>query len=130
VSNGHYICPRCCFTPRHFAGFEESFILFNSISFSRIRINLRSSRRSSSTSPRRSSASHPYWRTPEPSPLSSYTHILHSPIAPYVRTPLVRPTLYASPGRSIPNSPARSAGRVHSSPSSHQVCHNFNYSCF
>ncbi|XP_059429675.1 DUF21 domain-containing protein At5g52790-like [Corylus avellana] len=87
----------------------------------KIRINLRSSRRSSSASPRRSSASHPCWRTPEPSPLSSYTHILRSPIAPYVQTPLVRPTLYASPGRSIPNSPARSAVRVHSSPSSHQV---------
>jgi hypothetical protein len=130
VSNGHFFCPRCCFTRDHFAGFEVSLVLFNSVSFSRIRINLRSSRRSSSRSPRRSSASYPYWRTPEPSPLSSYTHILRSPIAPYVQTPLVRPTIYASPGRSIPNSPAGSAGRVHSSPSSHRVCHNFNYPCF
>ncbi|KAG2700556.1 hypothetical protein I3760_06G003500 [Carya illinoinensis] len=88
----------------------------------KIRINLRSSRRSSSRSPQRSSASHLIWRTPEPSPLSSYTHLLRSPISPYVQPPLVRPTLYASPGRiSTPNSPAGSAGCFISSPSPHRV---------
>ncbi|GMY07322.1 DUF21 domain-containing protein At2g14520-like [Fagus crenata] len=86
----------------------------------KIRINLRSSRRSSSSSPRRSSVSHHYWRTPEPSPLSSYTPILRSPISTYIQPPLVRPILYASPGRSILNSPADSAGVVRSSPSSHR----------
>uniref|UniRef100_A0A2N9IN11 CNNM transmembrane domain-containing protein n=1 Tax=Fagus sylvatica TaxID=28930 RepID=A0A2N9IN11_FAGSY len=87
----------------------------------KIRINLRSSRRSSSRSPRRSSVSHHYWRTPEPSPLSSYTPILRSPISTYIQPPLVRPILYASPGRSILNSPADSAGVVRSSPSSHRA---------
>ncbi|KAF3972626.1 hypothetical protein CMV_003887 [Castanea mollissima] len=87
----------------------------------KIRINLRSSRRSSSRSPRRSPVSHLYWRTPEPSPLSSYTPILRSPVSPYIQPPLVRPILYASPRRSIPNSPAGSAGLVRSSPSSHRL---------
>ncbi|KAF5442172.1 hypothetical protein F2P56_034861 [Juglans regia] len=91
----------------------------------KIRINLRSSRRSSSSSRspgQRSSASHLIWRTPEPSPLSSYTNLLRSPISPYIQPPLVRPTLYASPGRiSTPNFPAGSAGCFHSSPSPHRV---------
>jgi hypothetical protein len=119
--------------PCHFADFEMSLISVYFVSFSRIRINLRSSRRSSSRSPRRSSVSHHYWRTPEPSPLSSYTPILRSPISTYIQPPLVRPILYASPGRSILNSPADSAGVVRSSPSSHRVCPyylNYSYTLF
>ncbi|KAA8539965.1 hypothetical protein F0562_026657 [Nyssa sinensis] len=90
----------------------------------KIKINLLlPSGRSSSTSPGADSVSRLHWRTPEPSPLSSYYHtpILRSPISPYIQPPLMKPVLYASPGKSIPNSPAGSAGPVHSSPSSHRI---------
>lgn len=69
------------------------------------------------------------WRTPGASPLSSshptpasyhQTAILRSPIAPYMPSPLIRPTLCPSPGQSVLNSPA--AG--FSSPSPHRVCLN------
>lgn len=94
----------------------------NFIYLSRIRINLLPSRRSSSRSPGSVSVSHLHWATPEPSPLSSYTTILRSPIPPYIRPPLVRPILSASPGKSMVNSQGRFAGLVHSSPSPHRVC--------
>ncbi|PON58208.1 CBS domain containing protein [Parasponia andersonii] len=86
----------------------------------KIKINLRPLRRSSSRSPRRS-MSHLHWRTPEQSPLSSYTPIIRSPSAPHTRPPFLRPTLYASPGKSSPNSPAHSGGSVYTSPSSYRV---------
>ncbi|KAL6952057.1 hypothetical protein U1Q18_041698, partial [Sarracenia purpurea var. burkii] len=59
--------------------------------------------------------------TPGPSPLSSYTPILRSPISPYIHPPIIRPILYASPGKSTSNFPA--AGSLHpslSSPSSYR----------
>ncbi|XP_058181437.1 DUF21 domain-containing protein At5g52790-like [Rhododendron vialii] len=88
---------------------------------SRIKINLLPSRRSSSRSPGVASAPGIHWRTPELSPLSSYTPILCSPLSPYIQLPLVRPILYASPGKSIPNSPSGYMHPVLSSPSSHRV---------
>ncbi|KAJ9164230.1 hypothetical protein P3X46_023832 [Hevea brasiliensis] len=93
----------------------------------KIKINMLDWRRSPlKRSPIAASASHIQWRTPVASPVSSYhqsplpscnhTPILHSPIPPYVCSPLARPTLSASPGKSVPNSPA-----AHYSPSSHRV---------
>ncbi|XP_062076122.1 DUF21 domain-containing protein At2g14520 [Humulus lupulus] len=70
----------------------------------KIKINLRPLRRSSSRSPKRCS-SHLHWRTPDHSPLSSYT-----PIAPYTKPPLIRSTLLYASGKSTPNSPAQSEG--------------------
>ncbi|XP_057995439.1 DUF21 domain-containing protein At5g52790-like [Hevea brasiliensis] len=64
----------------------------------KIRINLLRSRTSPGSSGR-VSVSHLDWKTPQPSPLSSYTPILRSPIPPYIQPPLERPTLYASPGK-------------------------------
>lgn len=74
------------------------------------------------------------WRTPGASPLSSshptpasyhQTAILRSPIAPYMPSPLIRPTLCPSPGQSVSTSPAAGfSGLVRSSPSSHRVCLN------
>ncbi|KAF2315562.1 hypothetical protein GH714_040070 [Hevea brasiliensis] len=93
----------------------------------KIKINMLDWRRSPlKRSPIAASASHIQWRTPVASPVSSYhqsplpscnhTPILHSPIPPYVCSPLARPTLSASPGKSVPNSPA-----AHYSPSSHRL---------
>lgn len=73
--------------------------------FIRIRINLLPSRTSSGSSGR-VSLSDRHWKTPQPSPLSSYTPILRSPIPPHTRPPLERPILYASPAKSTVNSPA------------------------
>ncbi|KAG8638369.1 DUF21 domain-containing protein At2g14520 isoform X1 [Manihot esculenta] len=66
---------------------------------SKIRINLLPSRTSSGSSGR-VSLSDRHWKTPQPSPLSSYTPILRSPIPPHTRPPLERPILYASPAKS------------------------------
>ncbi|XP_016649974.1 PREDICTED: DUF21 domain-containing protein At5g52790 [Prunus mume] len=91
----------------------------------KIKINLLPySRRSSPSKSPRKSAPHIYWRTPEPSPLSSYsTPILRSPTSPYIQPPIfIRPPLYASPAKSIlVTSPTRSAGPLCSSPSSHRA---------
>ncbi|KAH7864340.1 hypothetical protein Vadar_028517 [Vaccinium darrowii] len=104
----------------------------------RIKIDLLPSRRSSSRSPGAASATGIHWRTPEPSPLSSYTPILRSPLSPYIQPPLVRPTLYASPGKFIPNSPSGYMRPVLSSPSyqenhmngyGSQAEHKSSYSC-
>ncbi|PQM40218.1 DUF21 domain-containing protein [Prunus yedoensis var. nudiflora] len=96
----------------------------------RIKINLLPySRRSSPSKSPRKSASHIYWRTPEPSPLSSYsTPILRSPTSPYIQPPIfIRPRLYASPAKSIlGTSPTGSAGPLCSSPSSHRASRKSN----
>ncbi|KAF8044078.1 hypothetical protein BT93_A2146 [Corymbia citriodora subsp. variegata] len=84
----------------------------------KIRINLPSSR-ASLGSPGRVSISHVHWRTPEPSP-PSYPAILNSPISPYIRPPLVRPVLYASPCASV-NSSAGSTLPIRNSPLSHKI---------
>ncbi|KAL3755701.1 hypothetical protein ACJRO7_002710 [Eucalyptus globulus] len=67
----------------------------------KIRINLPSSR-ASLGSPGRASISRIHWRTPEASP--PYSTILNSPISSYIRPPLARPVLYASPGASVNSS--------------------------
>ncbi|XP_048127731.1 DUF21 domain-containing protein At5g52790-like isoform X2 [Rhodamnia argentea] len=85
----------------------------------KIRINLPSSR-ASLGSPGRAPISRIHWRTPEPSP-PSYTAILNSPISPYIRPPLGRPVLYASPGASV-NSSAGSTLPIRNSPLPHKVC--------
>ncbi|KAI8540400.1 hypothetical protein RHMOL_Rhmol09G0260800 [Rhododendron molle] len=96
----------------------------------KIKINMAPSIRSlSSRSP--GAPSHMTWRTPGASPLSSshptpasyhQTAILRSPIAPYMPSPLIRPTLCPSPGQSVSTSPAAGfSGLVRSSPSSHRV---------
>ncbi|KAM7491571.1 hypothetical protein LguiA_034492 [Lonicera macranthoides] len=56
-------------------------------------------------------------------PVSAYhrTPVLRSPVSPYIQSPFVRPTLSASPGSSLSNSPATYSGVVSSSPSSHRV---------
>ncbi|XP_021827061.1 DUF21 domain-containing protein At5g52790 isoform X1 [Prunus avium] len=96
----------------------------------KIKINLLPySRRSSPSKSPRKSASHIYWRTPEPSPLSSYsTPILRSPTSPYIQPPIfIRPRLYASPAKSIlGTSPTGSAGPLCSSPSSHRASRKSN----
>lgn len=85
------------------------------------------SRRSSSRSPAVALASHLHWRSPVASPLSScgHTPVLDSPVSPYVHPSFIRPTLSASPGISMPNSPAGLAGPIRSSPSPHRVLQNF-----
>ncbi|KAF7132596.1 hypothetical protein RHSIM_Rhsim09G0200900 [Rhododendron simsii] len=96
----------------------------------KIKINMAPSIRSlSSRSP--GAPSHMTWRTPGASPLSSshptpasyhQTAILRSPMAPYMPSPLIRPTLCPSPGQSVSTSPAAGfSGLVRSSPSSHRV---------
>ncbi|GLU21144.1 hypothetical protein SLE2022_373050 [Rubroshorea leprosula] len=57
------------------------------------------------------------------SPLSSrgFTPVLHSPISPYAQSPLIRPTLSASPSKTMLISPPGFPGVVHGSPSQHQV---------
>ncbi|KAK1575752.1 hypothetical protein Q3G72_008004 [Acer saccharum] len=56
-------------------------------------------------------------------PLSScnYTSVLRSPVSPYIRSPFIRPTLSASPGKAVPNSPAKFSGTAVYSPSSQRV---------
>ncbi|XP_057508485.1 DUF21 domain-containing protein At5g52790-like isoform X2 [Actinidia eriantha] len=95
----------------------------------KIKINMVPLVQSATRSP--GAPSHTMWRTPVASPLSSshqtpvspYHHspILRSPIAPYIQSPFTRPTLPESPGKSLPNSPVRFLGLIHSSPSSHRV---------
>ncbi|CBI22641.3 hypothetical protein VitviT2T_025152 [Vitis vinifera] len=89
----------------------------------KIKINMLPSRRSSSRSPAVALASHLHWRSPVASPLSScgHTPVLDSPVSPYVYPSFIRPTLSASPGISMPNSPAGLAGPIRSSPSPHRV---------
>ncbi|KAJ9679549.1 hypothetical protein PVL29_021461 [Vitis rotundifolia] len=89
----------------------------------KIKINMLPSRRSSSRSPAVALASHLHWRSPVASPLSScgHTPVLDSPVSPYVHPSFIRPTLSASPGISMPNSPAGLAGPIRSSPSPHRV---------
>ncbi|XP_027109051.1 DUF21 domain-containing protein At2g14520-like [Coffea arabica] len=80
------------------------------------------------SSPTTASVTRIQWRTPASSPFSSYynTPVLRSPVLPYVPSPVVRPVLYASPGRSISGSPSQSGSLfpVRSSPSSQQVSRN------
>lgn len=75
------------------------------------------------------SASHLDWKTLVSSPLpSSPSHTpdsshhqisaLSSPISPFIQSPFTKPTLYASPRNSTPNSPL---GPISSSPSSYRV---------
>ncbi|KAK3447125.1 hypothetical protein EUGRSUZ_A02723 [Eucalyptus grandis] len=83
----------------------------------KIRINLPSSR-ASLGSPGRASISRIHWRTPEASP--PYPTILNSPISSYIRPPLARPVLYASPGASV-NSSASSTLPIRNSPFSLKI---------
>ncbi|KAL2558662.1 protein of unknown function-containing protein [Forsythia ovata] len=94
------------------------------IDIHKIRINILTPRRLSSASPGTASLSQFYRRTPEPeaSPISYYhPSILRSPIPPFVPSPFIKPVLYASPGKSVLNSPVGSVRTVISSPSSHKV---------
>lgn len=85
-------------------------------------------------SPGTASASHLNQRILVTSPLSSAqqtpvsayhrTPVLRSPVSPYIQSPFARPTLSASPGSSLSNSPATYSGAVSSSPSSHRVIVN------
>ncbi|XP_020540781.1 DUF21 domain-containing protein At5g52790 [Jatropha curcas] len=95
----------------------------------KIKINMLASGRSPLIrSPIVASASHIQWRSPLASPASSHhqtplsscnhTPTLHSPIPPYIRSPMIRPALSFSPGRSVPNSSAETA---HYSSSPHRV---------
>ncbi|XP_071711663.1 DUF21 domain-containing protein At5g52790 [Rutidosis leptorrhynchoides] len=75
------------------------------------------------------SASHLDWKTlvssplhssPSDTPISSHNHksVLSSPISPFIRSPFRKPTLYASPTKSTPNSPM---GPISSTPSPYRV---------
>ncbi|PWA93032.1 hypothetical protein CTI12_AA075800 [Artemisia annua] len=75
------------------------------------------------------SASHLDWKTLVSSPIHSspshapkssrnQTSPLSSPISPFMQSPFKKPTLYASPTKSTPNSPM---GPISSSPSSYRV---------
>ncbi|GAB4826312.1 hypothetical protein Ancab_009177 [Ancistrocladus abbreviatus] len=83
-----------------------------------------SSARSSSASVARTSWSSTAMASPvsayHTAPFSSYYHtsLLQSPVPPYLPSPLIRPCLLSSPGRSILGSPATHAGPLQSSPSS------------
>ncbi|KAK3220211.1 hypothetical protein Dsin_014181 [Dipteronia sinensis] len=88
----------------------------------KIKINMLPSHRSSS--PGAAFASRQW------SPLSSYnrtplsscnTPVLRSPVSPYIQSPFIRPTLSASPGKAMPNSPAKFSGTAVYSPSSQRV---------
>ncbi|XP_021279479.1 DUF21 domain-containing protein At5g52790 [Herrania umbratica] len=94
----------------------------------RITINMQPSRRSPLRSPRAATASHLHWRSPTVSPISSchgspLSSKPHSPapVAPYVQSPLSKPTLCASPGKPITNSPSKVSGAAQYSPSPHQA---------
>ncbi|KAK1272889.1 DUF21 domain-containing protein [Acorus gramineus] len=50
-----------------------------------------------------------------------YTYILQSPVSPHIQSLGPIPTLYSSPVKSLPSSPARHMGPGQSSPASHQV---------
>ncbi|XVF53527.1 hypothetical protein PTKIN_Ptkin05aG0106100 [Pterospermum kingtungense] len=90
----------------------------------KITINMQPSGRSPLRSPRAATASHQlHWRSPMASPISSKPHspALRSPISPYVQSPLSKPTLGASPGKSIRISPSRFSGSAQFTASPHQV---------
>ncbi|KAH9646798.1 DUF21 domain-containing protein [Citrus sinensis] len=56
-------------------------------------------------------------------PVSSYNHspIIHSPASPYIQSPFIRPTLSASPGKSLPTSLATLTETTGHSPPAHRV---------
>ncbi|GAY45638.1 hypothetical protein CUMW_090900 [Citrus unshiu] len=56
-------------------------------------------------------------------PVSSYNHspIIHSPASPYIQSPFIRPTLSASPGKSLPTSFATLTEMTGHSPPAHRV---------
>ncbi|KAH9677552.1 DUF21 domain-containing protein [Citrus sinensis] len=56
-------------------------------------------------------------------PVSSYNHspIIHSPALPYIQSPFIRPTLSASPGKSLPTSLATLTETTGHSPPAHRV---------
>ncbi|KAK0598434.1 hypothetical protein LWI29_034687 [Acer saccharum] len=89
----------------------------------KIKINMLPSHRSSSPgaafASRQCSPLSSYNRTP----LSScyYTPVLRSPVSPFIQSPFIRPTLSASPGKAMPNSPAKFSGTAVYSPSSQRV---------
>ncbi|XP_058085193.1 DUF21 domain-containing protein At2g14520-like [Magnolia sinica] len=89
----------------------------------KIRINMLPCRRSSPRSSGASSISHFPRRTPVASPLASYHHtpVWRSPVSPYIQVLCPRPTLSASPGKSLASSPAELRGPGHNSPASHRV---------
>ncbi|KAK0596106.1 hypothetical protein LWI29_012894 [Acer saccharum] len=85
----------------------------------RIKINMLPSHRSSSPgaafASRQWSPLSSYNRTPLSS--CNYTPVLRSPVSPYIQSPFIRPTLSASPGKAVPNSPAKFSGTAVYSPS-------------
>ncbi|KAL5746420.1 hypothetical protein ACOSP7_027566 [Xanthoceras sorbifolium] len=90
----------------------------------KIKINMLPSQRSSSPgaafASRQWSPLSSYNRTPLS--LCNYTPaVLRSPVLPCVQSPFIRPTLSASPGKAMPNSPAKFSGTAVYSPSSQQV---------
>jgi hypothetical protein len=129
VSNGHFFCPRCCFTLDHFAGFEVSLALLILFLFPELEstYNLQED--------------HHLDLSEDlllPIVIGELLSHLHSLLHPYTTfTPCPICTDPTSKTNNIcfpwfidiPNSLARFVGSVHSSPSSHRVCHNFNYPC-
>ncbi|CAI9767697.1 unnamed protein product [Fraxinus pennsylvanica] len=96
----------------------------------KIKINLIPPVKHSSKSTGIASASQPNSQTPVTSPFSSthqtpisyhHTPILRSPISPYTRSPITRPTLSASPGNSAATSPVGFTHPFCNSPSTSQV---------
>lgn len=95
----------------------------------RIKINMLESQRSSSPGEafvsrlRRTPMDSPIPSYHDRTPLSSYNHspILHSPVSPYIQSPFIRPTLSASPGKSLPTSLATLAETTCHSPPAHPV---------
>ncbi|KAH7557698.1 hypothetical protein JRO89_XS11G0205000 [Xanthoceras sorbifolium] len=90
----------------------------------KIKINMLPSQRSSSpgaaVASRQWSPLSSYNRTPLSS--CNYTPaVLRSPVLPCIQSPFIRPTLSASPGKAMPNSPAKFSGTAVYSPSSQQV---------
>ncbi|KAK4837438.1 hypothetical protein QYF36_005500 [Acer negundo] len=100
-----------------------SSIQFRSKNCYRIKINMLPSHRSSSPgaafASRQWSPLSSYKRTPLSS--CNYTPVLRSPVSPYIQSPFIRPTLSASPGKAMPNSPAKFSGNAVYSPSSQRV---------
>ncbi|KAI9159845.1 hypothetical protein LWI28_002433 [Acer negundo] len=89
----------------------------------KIKINMLPSHRSSSPgaafASRQWSPLSSYNRTPLSS--CNYTPVLRSPVSPYIQSPFIRPTLSASPGKAMSNSPAKFSGTAVYSPSSQRV---------
>ncbi|KAK6925878.1 CNNM, transmembrane domain, partial [Dillenia turbinata] len=96
----------------------------------KIKINMLPSRHLLPRSPLAASTSYLHSQASETSPTSSSHHtplpshahasILHSPVSPYMQSPLIRPALFASPRKHAPNSPG-SLGLITSSPSTYRV---------